>query len=127
MPRGDVDLDQASVGALVHRLAADAREFATAEVGVAKARALEKVNRYKAAVIFFAGAATLAMSALTALLVGLILTVATLVGPGWATLIVIGVTLAVAGVLALIGKGRLALPPELTRSPERTPSPEPAK
>ena len=115
MAREDFDLDHASVGTLVHQLAADAREFATAEVEVAKAKALEKVNRYKAAGIFFAVAATLALSAVTALLVGLILTVATLVGPGWATLIVIGATLAIAGVLAMIGKGRLAPPPELTK------------
>lgn len=103
------------MGDLVHQLTADAREFATAEVAVAKAKALERVNRYKVAGIFFGVAATLAMSALTALLVGLILTVATLVGPGWATLIVIGATLTIAGVLAVIGKGRLAPPPELTR------------
>lgn len=115
MLSGGTDLDQASVGTLVQQLAADAREFATAEVEVAKAKALEKVGRYKNAGIFFAAAAVLAMSALTALLVGLILTVATLVGPGWATLIVIGATLAIAGVLAMIGKGRLTPPPEVTR------------
>jgi hypothetical protein len=115
MPVGDHDLDQTSVGALVQQLASDAREFATAEVEVAKAKALEKVNRFRNAGIFFGAAATLALSALTALLVGLILTVATLVGPGWATLIVIGVTLAIAGVLAMIGKGRLAPPPEVAK------------
>lgn len=115
MPLGDADLNHATIGELVHQLAADGREFATAEMEVAKAKALEKVNRYKTAGIFFAVAATLAMSALTALLVGLILTVATLVGPGWATLIVIGATLALAGILALIGKGRLAPNPGVSR------------
>lgn len=103
-------LDGASMGTLVHRLATDAREYATAEVQVAKAKALEKVGRYKAAGIFFAIAAILVLAALIALLVGLILTLATLVGPGFATLIVIGVTLVIAGVLAFIGKGRLAAP-----------------
>ena len=116
MPLGDTTrLDDASVGTLVHQLAADAREFATAEVAVAKAKALEKVGRYRNAGIFFGAAAVLGLSALTALLVGLILTVATLVGPGWATLIVIGVTLAIAGVLAMMGKGRLTPPPEVTK------------
>lgn len=100
--------DDASVGTLVQQFAADAREFATAEYEVTKAKALEKVNRFKNAAIFFGAAAMLAASALTALLVGLILTVATLVGPGWATLIVIGATLAIAGILAMIGKGRLS-------------------
>lgn len=115
MAVGDSELDGASVGTLVHQLAADAREFATAEVEVAKAKALEKVNRFKNAGIFFGAAATLALSAVTALLVGLILTLATLVGPGWATLIVIGVTLVIAGVLAMIGKGRLTPPPEVAK------------
>lgn len=101
-------LEDASVGTLVHQLAADAREFAAAEVQVAKAKALEKVNRYKNAGIFFAIAAVLALAGLIALLVGLILTLATLVGPGWATLIVIGVTFLIAGVLAMVGKSRLA-------------------
>ena len=41
----------------------------------------------------------LVLSAVTALLVGLILTLATLVGPGFATLIVILATLVVAGLL----------------------------
>ena len=99
-----------SVGTLVHRLAADAREFATAEVEVVKAKATERVGRYKNVAIFFAAAGVLALAGLIALLVGLILTLATLVGPGWATLIVIGATLAIAGVLALVGKGRLAPP-----------------
>lgn len=111
MARGDTELDGASVGTLVQQLAADAREFATAEVEVAKAKALEKVTRYKNAGIFFAAAGTLALAALIALLVGLIMTLATLVGPGLATLVVIGVTLVVAGVLAWIGKGRLVPTP----------------
>jgi len=101
------------VGELVHRLATDAREFATAEVDLVKAKATERIGRYKGAAIFFAAAGVLALAALIALLVGLILTLATLVGSGWATLIVIGATLAVAGVLALVGKGRLAPPPGL--------------
>ena len=111
MARGDTELEGASVGTLVQQLAADAREFATAEVEVAKAKALEKVTRYKNAGIFFAAAGVLSLAALIALLVGLILTVATLVGPGLATLIVIGTTLAIAGVLAWIGKGRLTPAP----------------
>jgi len=49
----------------------------------------------------------LALAALIALLVGAILTLATLVGPGWATAIVVLVVLAIAGALAMVGKSKL--------------------
>lgn len=108
MASGETELTGASVGTLVHQLVGDAREYASAEVQLAKAKALAQVARYKTAGIFFALAGVLALAALIALLVGLILTLAPLVGPGLATLIVIGVTFAIAGVLAWIGKSRLA-------------------
>lgn len=114
MARGD-EPEQPSVGELVQQLAVDAREFATAEVAVVKARALEKVNRYRIAGVFFGIALVLASAAIPALLVGLIMTLTPIVGAGLATLIVIGVTLAIAGVLALIGKSRLAPPSEVSK------------
>lgn len=107
MARGDV-VEQPSISDLVHQLATDAREFASAEVAVAKAKALDRVGRYRTAGIYFGIAAVLGMAALPALLVGLIMTLTPLVGAGFATLIVIGLTLVLAGVIALIGKSRLA-------------------
>ena len=99
-----------NVSGLVSRLVGEARGLAGAEVTLLKARIGERVAAYKNAVVFFAIAAVLGLAGLIALLVGLILTVATLVGPGFATAIVVGVTLVVAGVLAIVGKGRLAAP-----------------
>ncbi|WP_375382877.1 phage holin family protein [uncultured Sphingomonas sp.] len=101
--------------ALVSRLIDDAREVAHAEVAVYKAKAAERAQAYKGAVVFFAIAGVLVLEALGALLVGLILTLATLVGPGWATLIVVGIVFALAGLLAFIGKGRLAPVPGATK------------
>ncbi|MGI4731722.1 MAG: phage holin family protein [Janthinobacterium lividum] len=97
--------------ALVSRLVDDARDVARAEVGVYKAKAAERAQAYKGAVVFFAVAAVLALEALGALLVGLIMTLATLIGPGWATLVVVGVMFVLAGVCAFIGKSRLAPAP----------------
>ena len=97
--------------ALVSRLIDDARDVAQAEVAVYKAKVAERAQAYKGAVVFFAIAGVLVLEALGALLVGLILTLATLVGPGWATAIVVGVVFALAGLLAFIGKGRLAPAP----------------
>jgi len=97
-----------SVSTLVTRLVAESRDLAQAEVALYKAKAGERITAFRNAAVFFGAAAVLALSAVTALLVGLIMTLATLVGPGWATLIVVVGVLVIAGVLAMIGKGRLA-------------------
>lgn len=101
-----VDAD-AGIGELVSQLAADAREMAQAEIALAKARVTESVTRYKTAAIYFAAAGVLALAALIALLVGLILSLATLIGPGLATVAVVGGVLLIAAVLGMIGKSRL--------------------
>ena len=97
-----------TVPQLLARLTTDARDLAQAEIALAKAKAGDAVSRYTRAIAFFAAAGVLALAALIALLVGLILSLATLVGPGFATLIVVVAVLAIAGVLAMIGRARMA-------------------
>ena len=101
MPWG---IREEKLSTLIVGFADDTRDLVKAEVDLVKARVGERVAAYKSAVIFLAIAGVLALSALIALLVGLIMTVATLVGPGFATVIVIVATLVIAGVLAIIGK-----------------------
>ncbi|WP_343525169.1 phage holin family protein [Sphingomonas sp.] len=96
-----------SLTSLVSQLVDDGRSYITAEIDLAKARATDKVTRYRNAAIFFGAAAVLGLSALVALLVGLILSLTPLAGPFGATLIVVGATILVAGILALVGKSRL--------------------
>lgn len=98
------------LGELVSQLAADAREVASAEAALVKAKALAGVARYKAAAIFFGAAGVLALAALIALLVGLILTLAPRVGPGLATVIVVGLVIVLAGILGMIGRSKLSGP-----------------
>jgi len=98
---------EAGVGQLVSQLVVDAREMAQAEIGLVRARASASITRYRSAAIFFSIAAVLGLAGLVALLVGLILSLATLIGPGLATLAVVGLVFVVAGVLALVGKSRL--------------------
>lgn len=100
--------EEESVGTLISRLVAEGRSLAQAELTLVKAKAGERVGAYRSAAIFFGAAGVLALAALIALLVGLELTLAPLVGPGGATAIVVLVTLAIAAVLALIGKRSLA-------------------
>ena len=96
-----------SLSSIVGRLATETKSLATAEVAVYKAKFGETASAYKSAAMFFAVAGTLALAALIALLVGAILTLATLVGPGWSTVIVVVAVLALAGILAMIGKSKL--------------------
>ncbi|MEG3159858.1 phage holin family protein [Sphingomonas sp. LB2R24] len=96
-----------SLSSIVGRLATQTKSLATAEVAVYKAKFGETASAYKSAAMFFAVAGVLALAALIALLVGAILTLATLVGPGWSTVIVVVAVLALAGILAMIGKSKL--------------------
>lgn len=98
------------IASLVGRLVDDGRSVVSAEIALYKAKAVERVDAYRSATIFFAIAAVLALAGLIALLVGLILSLATLIGPLGATAIVVSVVFAAAAVFGLIGKGKLASP-----------------
>ncbi len=99
---------EAGLAELVGQLAGDAREVASAEIGLIKARVSTSVSRFRAAAILFAIAGALALAALVALLFGLIVTLSPHVGPGAATVIVVGVVLVIAVIFALVGRGKLA-------------------
>jgi len=100
---GDVPMGQ-----LFSQLVDDGKRYARAEVELYKAKAADKAEPVKWAAIYGGAALTLALSAVTALLVGLILALETLVGPLAATLIVVLVTLAVAGLLGWMAYKRVA-------------------
>jgi hypothetical protein len=93
--------------AMVTRLVGETRALAGAEIAFYKAKFGVTLSAYKTAAIFFAVAGVLALAALIALLVGLIMTLTPHVGPGFATLIVVGVVLVIAVILGLIGKSKL--------------------
>lgn len=105
-----VKLSDESVPELVGRLVDDTRGVVSAEVELYKAKLSERLTAYKGAAIFFGAAGVLALCGTIALFVGLILTLASLIGPGLATLVVVGAVFALAGVLAMIGSGKLAPP-----------------
>ncbi|WP_375287857.1 phage holin family protein [Sphingomonas sp.] len=100
-----------SIGELFTRLAHDAKDAAQAEVALVRARATSLLTRYKGAAIFFGAAGVLSLAALVALLVGLIMTLTPTTGPGIATLIVVGVVLLLAGILAMVGRSKLRAEP----------------
>lgn len=103
-----IEHKEEGVASLVGRLVDDSRVLVSAEIALYKAKAAERVAAYKSAGIFFVAAGVLALAALIALLVGLILSLATLIGPLGATAVVVGVVLLIAAVLGIVGKGKLA-------------------
>lgn len=107
MAEGDRPAVDDGIAALVGQLADDAREVASAEIGLVKARVTTSIVRFRDAAILFASAVVLALAALVALLVGLIEALAPHVGAGIATAIVCGVVLLIAAILALFGRNRL--------------------
>lgn len=106
--RTAVSPEPETLTSLVSQLVDDGRTFITAEIDLAKARATDKIGRYRSAAIFFGVAAVLGLSALIALLIGLIFALAPATGPFAATLIVVGVVVSIAGILAMMGKSRLS-------------------
>ncbi|MFD1787202.1 phage holin family protein [Sphingomonas floccifaciens] len=87
------------IGDAIGQVAEDAKAYALAQVDVAKAVAAARFRAAKAGLILGVTAVLLAGSALTALLVGLIIALSTLTGPLLATAIVVVVVLAIAGIL----------------------------
>ncbi|WP_326524460.1 phage holin family protein [Sphingomonas sp.] len=100
--------DQASAGETIVQVVEDARAYASAQVDLYKAMAGARLRIARLGIAFGVAATLIAGSALTALLVGSILALAPSVGPGWATLIVVGVALVLAAILGKLAAGRLS-------------------
>lgn len=96
------------IGQLFSQLVDDGKRYARAEVDFYKAKAADKAEPVKWAAIYGGAAVTLALSAITALLVGLILSLEPQVGPFAATLIVVVVTFVVAGLLGWLAYKQLS-------------------
>jgi hypothetical protein len=88
------------LGTVVTRVVDDAKAYAQAEMTLWKTVASTRGSQAGIAVGMAAGAVVIALSAVAALLVGAILSLQPVMGPGWATLLVVVVALAIAGLLA---------------------------
>jgi len=92
-----------SIGALLGRLAEDGRTFVRAEVGVYKAIAARRLARARNGLIALAIGAVLLICSITALLFGLVLWLATLIGPLLAGLAVAALFILVGFLLVRVG------------------------
>lgn len=95
----DEESGDESIGDLFGRLVDDAKGFGQAELDYYRILVRERLRAAKTSLWMGAVAMSLALAASVALVVGLVLTLAPLVGPGWATLIVVSVALGLASLM----------------------------
>jgi hypothetical protein len=95
------------VGELVHELIENGKSYARAEIGLVKAIATAKGKALVLPVALFVAAFLIGMTALTALAVGVVLALATLIGPLAAGFVGMLIFAAIAGVLGWWAYSRL--------------------
>lgn len=95
------------IGDLLGRVVNDGREYAEAELKLAKAKALSHANQYRTPLIMLAIAAVFGLAAIVTLFVTIAMALATLVGPLAGGLISTAIAAGIAGVLALVARSRL--------------------
>jgi hypothetical protein len=96
-----------SIGELIGRLTEDGRAFVKAEVDVYKAVAARRMGRARNGLFALTIGAVLLICSVTALLLGLVLWLATLIGPLLAGLAVAAVLILIGFVLVRVGIGGL--------------------
>ena len=97
-----------SIGDLVGRLVADGRAYAEAEIALVKSVARHRMKRARKGAILVGIGIALLFSALTALILGIVLALAQVINPALAGLIVFAALAIIGGLLAKAGGGDLA-------------------
>lgn len=109
--------EEPTIGGLVHQLSEEIPELVRSEIRLAQAEVAEKGKRVGLGLGMFSAAGLVAFFGLATLIATAVLALAEAL-PGWAAgLIVAGTLLVLAGVLALVGKGKVSSGQPLT--PER--------
>jgi cell division protein FtsX len=96
------ETEDETIGELLTRLADDAKAFGQAELDYYKTLVRERLRAGRTSLWMGGVALSLGLAAGVALVVGLVLTLAPLVGPGFATLIVVAVTLGLASLMGYL-------------------------
>jgi uncharacterized membrane protein YqjE len=97
-----------TIGALVHQLSEEIPELVRSEIRLAQAEVAEKGKRLGIGVGMFSAAGLVGFFALATLIATAVLALAEVL-PGWAAALVVAVVLlAVAGILALLGRNKVS-------------------
>ncbi|HEX4693373.1 phage holin family protein [Sphingomonas sp.] len=108
-----------SIPTLVTRLIDEGEEFVRAELRLYRARVLSRVDEARNAIILAVIAFSLAQAVLVAALVGLLIVLRPLLGPGGATGVVIVLGLALAGLLGFMAWRQLLKATEIKEKDSR--------
>jgi uncharacterized membrane protein YqjE len=97
-----------TIGALIHQLSEEIPELVRSEIRLAQAEVTQKGKRVGLGIGMFSAAGLVAFFALATLVATAVLALAEAL-PGWlAALVVTGVLLVLAGILAFVGKGKVS-------------------
>lgn len=94
--------EQESIPALVSRLIDDGEGFVRAELKLYRARLFSRLDGARNAIVLIVIALSLVQATIVAALVGLLIILRPLIGPGGATAVVVVAGLGIAGLLALL-------------------------
>jgi hypothetical protein len=111
--------DDNSIAHLFSRLIDDAERFVRAEIRLYRAELLSRVGEARTAIILGVVALFLAQSAIIALVLGLLLILKDPLGEVWATILVVIVSLAIAGLLVRIAVAKVRRITEVKDTPDR--------
>ncbi|WP_265570706.1 phage holin family protein [Sphingomicrobium nitratireducens] len=96
-----------SIGDLLGKVVGDARELAEAEIQLAKVKLLSEVGRYRMPAMLLGLAFLLGVAGTVTLFVTIGAALATLIGPLAGGLVSTVLAFAIAGLLAMVAKGKL--------------------
>ncbi|MGK2909225.1 MAG: hypothetical protein ACSLE1_05425 [Sphingobium sp.] len=96
------------IGEVFSRLIGSGKEYAQAELDKQRLRAAVLGTAARDAAMFGVVALVIFISAIGALLVGLIITLSPALSPGWATAVVVVTAFVLAGLLLLVAKSRVS-------------------
>ncbi len=91
--------DDDSIATLFSRALADAENLARAEIELQKAKVVARIDQTRNGILLLLASVATGSVALTALVVGVLMVLTPLVGPTWATVIVVGTLVLVSGLL----------------------------
>jgi hypothetical protein len=111
MASGGVEQEEAPIGELVGRLIDQGKNYARAEVGLAKAIASAKVETIKLPALLLAAALLFVIAGVVTFCITIALALATLIGPLAGGLVATLIAFGIAGGLALVAKNKLGATP----------------
>lgn len=108
-----------SITSLVTRLIDDGEEFVRAELKLYRARLFSRLDEARSAIVLAVLALSLVQAVIVAALVGLLIVLRPIIGPGGATAVVVVAGLALAGLLAWLAVAQLRRATEIKDKDKR--------